>query len=389
MSSLSSGQGQGSAAGSREPRPTRDPPGPSGTFAVDESGIWAWSRRWKSGKPKKRKAETYGEVDKVIDDGIRRSDDRDANRGGKTNKTLAMLDQIRAAGVAVDELIGDRHDSYKKVERWVQQLLKRGIKQVVELVEGQQGFADAAGTRVAAGVPHCPATPERLGVIPRPGPKPKTPTTVKTAGTDAAQRAQQDTHRTFNALIAERMPYALQRHGGSATDPNKYRWQCPAVAGKVGCRMRADTVNVAKQAGLPVIESPPAPAGAPKVCTGNAGTVTLKVKDLQLKVQQEDYWESTELTTSYARRTYIEGYFGTLKDAAVANLVRGSLRGDCLGLKLLRVRFCCAKTNFRLLRKWHSTTGNRLDLPDLLLAPDDHPTEFVLDEDDEAVELVA
>jgi hypothetical protein len=85
----------------------------------------------------------------------------------------------------------------------------------------------------------------------------------------------------------------------------------------------------------------------------------------------------------------VEGYFGTLKDVAVANLVRGAFHSDCLGLKLLHVGLCCAMTNYRRLRKWHRKTGNRLDLPDVLLAPDDRPTEFVLDEDDDEVDEAA
>lgn len=413
----------------RATHPTR--PEGSGTYAVDESGVWAWSRGRKRNKlpTEDRDGEKYNEVDDVIEDDIRRSVDRDANWGGKTAKngssemyfgyslhgiirapapgagydsepiilqrldltpastdivdaTLAMIDQIRTEGVAVDELIGDRHYSFKKADRWVHQLLKRGIKQVVDLVASQQGFTDAAGTRVAAGVPHCPATPDHLGVIARPGPAPKTPKTLTTTETADQDQKQREAHRKFSELIAERMHFALQRHARSAANPNNYRWQCPAVAGKVGCPLRSGTVEVAAAAGLPVIESPPAPADAPKVCTSKGGTVTLKLDDLQPKVHQEDYWGSPEWTKSYARRTYVEGYFGTLKDAAVANLVRGAFRGDCLGLKLLHVGLCCALTNFRLVRKWHNNTGNRLDLPDVLLAPDDHPTEFVLDDEE-------
>jgi hypothetical protein len=77
-------------------------------------------------------------------------------------------------------------------------------------------------------------------------------------------KKQREAHRRFSELIAERVQYALQLHARSAADPDTYRWQCPVVAGKVGCPLRAGTVEVASAAGLPVIESPPAPADAPR-----------------------------------------------------------------------------------------------------------------------------
>ncbi|WP_268234472.1 hypothetical protein [Egicoccus halophilus] len=39
-----------------------------------------------------------------------------------------------------------------------------------------------------------------------------------------------------------------------------------------------------------------------------------------------------------------------------------------------------AVTNVRLARKWHLKTGNRLDLPDVLFASFDPPTEFALED---------
>jgi hypothetical protein len=75
----------------------------------------------------------------------------------------------------------------------------------------------------------------------------------------------------------------------------------------------------------------------------------------------------------------VEGFFGTLKDAAVGSVCRGSFRGDCLGLELLHVGPSCALTNVRRVHTWHERSGNRLDLPDVLLAPADHPDEIILE----------
>jgi hypothetical protein len=63
---------------------------------------------------------------------------------------------------------------------------------------------------------------------------------------------------------------------------------------------------------------------------------------------------------------------------------RGAFRGDCLGLKLLYVGLCCTITDVRRTHKWHELTRNRLDLPDVLLAPDSPPDEVILDDPDTA-----
>jgi hypothetical protein len=426
--------------------PTR--PAGSGAYAVDESGVWAWSRG-RSGR-KKATAQT-DETDLYEDDSPADPEhdspadpehdapassepasrsaigsiDRDAAWGGKTSKagkderyfgyslhglvrapalgaepgseplllerldltpaatdlvdaTLAMLDEIVDDGGTVTELIGDRHYSFKHPARWISQLIARGIKQVADLRFGDHGFTDAAGTRVAAGHPHCPGTPDHLATIIKPGPQPKTPVTLRNDHTDEQAAQRYDNFEEFRRLIAERQSYALQRHGRSKSNENDWRWRCQALAGIAGCPLRPETLEAAMRLGLPIVQNPPDPVNAPSVCTSKSGTVTLKFEDLNPKFHQEHYWGSPEWQESYARRTYVEGFFGTLKDAAVANLKRDAYRGDCLGLKLLHVGLCCAVTNLRLARSWNTQTGSRLDLPDVLLAEDEYPQEVPL-----------
>jgi hypothetical protein len=399
----------------------------SASYAIDESGVWAWSRARKRTKGDAAlNPDEYVEEDIVPDPETRRSVDRDANWGGKTSKggggemyfgfslhgvvrapaegasydaeplllqaldltpastdlvdaTLSMLDDIRANGVAVDEIIGDRHYSYKKPERWAHQLVKRGIRQVVDLHDKDHGFRDANGTRVAAGVPHCPATPDHLAKIPRPGPVSRGAKATR----DRAEEQRLEQHRQamgqFTEAINERKHYALERIGKSAANDVDSRYRCPALAGSVGCPLRPGTVLAAQKAGLPIVADPPELSAAPSVCTGKGGTVTLRFHDTQPKLHQKHYWGSDGWTESYGRRTHVESFFGTLKDAAVGNMHRGAFRGDCLGLKLLYVGLCCTITNVRRVHKWHERTGDRLDLADVLLAPVDHPDEVILD----------
>lgn len=412
----------------RATHPTR--PDGAGSYSVDESGVWAWSRGYKQPKELKEQLRS-GDREPILEQ-PRASVDPDAKWSAKTSKagkdeayfgyalhgvvrapalgtsyadeplilqridltpantdivdaTLAMLDAIRADGVPVHEVIGDRHYSYKAASRWAEQLHARGIRQVFDLRENELHFTDGGhGTRVVAGIPHCPATPEHLNGLARPGPSPKRPPTL--LDQDTAEQQQQHWERAdrFHDAIKERQAYALQRIGRSTANPRDSRWRCPALAGKVGCHLRPGTVQAAAEVGLPLVETPPDPHTAPALCTNRGGTVTLRHQDLDTKHQQEHYWGSEQWELSYARRTYVEGIFGSLKNAAVANLSRDAFRGDCLGLRLLHVGLCCVVTNVRAVRKWSRTTGRRLDLDDRLLADDKPPTEFALDVDDAA-----
>ncbi|GGI07866.1 hypothetical protein [Egicoccus halophilus] len=246
--------------------------------------------------------------------------------------TLAMIDGMRAAGSEVTELIVDRHYSYKRNERWAEELRKRGVRQVLDLrSEDCTGFEDADNARVAAGVPHCPSTPEHLGRLARPGPAEKRPRSL--CGPDGADARYDDRMAKLNLFreqIELRQRFALERHGPGNGNPLDSRWGCPAAAGKLGCELRPGTVEAATPLGLPVVEGPADLSPLPKVCTQR--TVTLRHQDLQPKLQQEHYWGSHDWEVSYARRSRVEGFFGTLKDASVGNLRRDAFRGDCLGV---------------------------------------------------------
>jgi len=118
--------------------------------------------------------------------------------------------------------------------------------------------------------------------------------------------------------------------------------------------LREGTMEVARAHGLPTVDSPPERATA-------------------------SAWEA-----SYRRRTYVEGFFGTMKDAATENISRDGSRGDRLGLRLLYIGLGMACSNLRLLRKWHGEHAGELDVDPVLLEPDVYPTEFALIEADAA-----
>ena len=308
--------------------------------------------------------------------------------------SLAMIDTLLAKpNGCIEELLVDRHYSYKKVDRWYTELVARGIRQVLDLHRNDQGFRPVGGMRVAAGWPHCPATPDQLGTIVRPSPPGSKP--PKSAGTPGATKAalQADKDKeakqraaylrrreTFDQRITERSAYAMERRSGIGSD--KIRYGCPALDGTVGCPLRPGTMDAAEQLGLPTVENPPDRATAPLCCTQDTVRVKLDPKHgMNPKLVQQHYWGSEDWEGSYKRRTYVEGFFGTLKDAATENISRDGSRGDRLGLRLLYVGLGIACTNMRSMRKWHATQGGELDVDPILLAPDVYPTEFLLSDD--------
>jgi hypothetical protein len=271
--------------------------------------------------------------------------------------SLALLDRLAAAGITVTELGVDRHYSYKAWDRWRLQLRLRGIKPIHDLRRDDHGFTHYNGLKIAAGWPHCPATPEDLAEIPRPG-----------------FAATAEEWKQFEERIEQRRAYALRRindydHNG------RTRWQCPALAGSCGCTLRPDTVTAAQAAtraaadrGEPVL-IPIITNGADhqpaddmwKPCT----SMTVSMNDgPHMKMYQQHYWGSVEWTAEWNLRTFIEGWFGVAKNPTVAGMDRHFYRGKGTAHVSIAVLFAALVTNVHLLRNWHSQTG---------LGPADHP----------------
>ena len=221
--------------------------------------------------------------------------------------SLRMIDRVRDAKVPFAELLADRHYSYKVASRWATQLTARGIEQVVDLHQNDQNFRDYNGAKLAAGWLHCPGTPAPLGKIVHPGPG-----------------ATKEQKQAFGDEITKRKAYALRRISVTGSR----RFQCPALAGTVGCPLREGTVDIAIEGNLPLITTPPAAETAPTCCTQS--TVELK-EDGQRKLWQREYWGSKPWVLSNNRRTYVEGAFGNIKNPSTENLSRGTFRITGLG----------------------------------------------------------
>lgn len=262
--------------------------------------------------------------------------------------SLRLIDRILASGQPIEDLLADRHYSYKVPERWAHELGKRGIKQVVDLHPNDHGARDYNGVRIIAGWAHCPAMPTRLDNMTLPGPQ-----------------ASHDAHNEAAQLIAEREQWAAERRSApDATGSCRYR--CPALAGKIGCPLRDGTVEVAMDNGLPIVQQPPDAATAPSACTNSTFTVD---GDAQPKVIQRHYWGGKKWRHSYNRRTFVEGYFGNLKNPSTERVHRRFVRRAGIAAFTLAAGTAIAACNLRQLRSWHDRTDNG-DPNHPLLTPD-------------------
>lgn len=201
--------------------------------------------------------------------------------------SLTVLDRIRAGGTPVTELLADRHYSYKVPERWALGLQRRGIQPVLDLSEADQGWSDFEGARLAAGVPHCPSSADRLGHLTSPKPN-------QSPGVRARH----------HKAIELRRELAFTGNGKTAAGMPRYR--CPARSGSVGCELVPGTVAAAMENGVRVIRDVPLHPG--KACRQETIALTLQAKR---KVWQSLYWGGPEWRKSYARRTYVEGASAT------------------------------------------------------------------------------
>ena len=224
-----------------------------------------------------------------------------------------------------------------------------------KLAEAELKSVKAAAAETA---PEGPGGDSSLGKIVHPGPG-----------------ATKEQKQAFGEEITKRKAYALRRISVTGSR----RFQCPALAGTVGCPLREGTVDIAIEGNLPLITTPPAAETAPTCCTQS--TVELK-EDGQRKLWQREYWGSKPWVLSNNRRTYVEGAFGNIKNPSTENLSRGTFRITGLARVTLFLGLASAAHNVRLHRNWHLEHGLG-DAQNPLLAPDSEtvlihltPTEY-------------
>ncbi|MGY1669758.1 hypothetical protein [Geodermatophilus sp. SYSU D00710] len=270
--------------------------------------------------------------------------------------SLELVKKRLARSAPIEDLLGDRHYSYKKAERWAQPLWQLRVRPVLDLRENDHRPVDYEGAVILAGTPHC-QPPQSLWRLPRPG--------------KGAPKEAFDAHAE---AIAERQQYALKRHktawSGNGRDPGgdgTTRWLCPAAAGTVGCPRIEGSVEVARANGLPIITPPESEL---KFCSGKPVTIEAGP---HMKYQQEQYWGSPEWLLSWNRRTYVEGVFGNMKNYATGNIHRGYMQFTGRALVTLGLTAAVVAYNLRELENWHARASKHCPDNPLLRVYEQHP----------------
>lgn len=271
--------------------------------------------------------------------------------------SLRAIDRVQNR-YGLKELIADRLYSYLEYERWWKEINNRGISQVLDLRDDQQGFEDFDGHLIAAGWVHCPATPLELGTIATLPPQPT-----------AQQRM------TFNNRIMERKPYAARRH--ATLENGAVQWKCPAVAGTVGCAIRGpESIQFAREKNRPIVANPPRTEDKPALCCNETILITPQTKEQKIlfKTAQKHYWGSNQWQDLYKLRSSIERYFGHAKEHHGLKRDAHAFRG--LGMATICTTAVFTSTNISKLRLWAATQQN----------PPQHPLLFTTEIETETEE---
>lgn len=362
-------------------------PDPSGHWAIDGTGVDTWANGLKSEKrradrdarwghrtptPQKSMSEKFFGYDlygftivppanadgrnhpNLIGRIVVRpaaSDDAEAS--------LTGIDSLLAAGVPVERVLVDRGISYKADERWARELRDRGIEQTLDMHALEHGRLDYDGIAMIDGWPHCPSIPETLVRIKRPE-----RLSVPTDGGDNPELEE------FRDEVAKRGRYAMRRTQGwtekKRSGVRVERYECPAEAGFVRCPLKP--ASMAYPDDVPLNLNPPDPATAPTCCTQR--TIELP-EEAQGKLRQKHRWGSDDWIKDYARRTYVEGGFGELRNPALGALARGKFCVIGIIKVTLMLAALVAASNARRLATWANNQGLLSDDPALALISDD------------------
>ena len=213
-----------------------------------------------------------------------------------------VLTSMPAAGIPLGDILDDSGYAHRDAEAWAIPLRQAGAQLVQDLHPSDRGPQGThQGAIIANGNLYCPATPRTLLEL---GPLAPAATPDETAAHDQ-QTAELARHKLGPI---------------SADDADGYhRVMCPAVAGKIRCPLRPESMTLDR--GRPEIIAPP--EHPPACCAQQTITVPPAVA---AKTRQKHDYPSAGHRRSYARRTGSERTFSTIKDPATTTIARGWCR---------------------------------------------------------------
>jgi hypothetical protein len=239
-----------------------------------------------------------------------------------------VLTALPGQDIPLGDVIDDSGYAHRDPGAWAIPLRAAGAQLVQDLHPHDRGPRGTHhGAIIANGNLYCPQTPQALLQL---GPLPP--------GAPAEDTAAHDQQ------CAELARHKLGRH--TADDADGYhRVTCPAVAGKIRCSLRPQSMTLSRN--RPEILTPP--GHPPACCTQQTITVG---PDVAAKTRQKHNYPSPAHRASYARRTGSERTFSTIKDPATTSIARGWCRLTGLTPLMLWIACLLAVRNQRILATW-------------------------------------
>jgi hypothetical protein len=241
---------------------------------------------------------------------------------------VKVLTRMPAAGFPLGDILDDSGYAHRDAEAWAIPLRQAGAQLVQDLHPHDRGPKGTHhGAIIANGNLYCPATPRPLLEL---GPL-----------APAATIEQAATHDQQTAELARHKLGPI-----SADDADGYhRVTCPAVAGKIRCPHRPESMKLDRR--RPEILTPP--QNPPACCTQQTITIPPAVA---AKTRQKHDYPSAAHRRSYTRRTAAERTFSTIKDPATTSIARGWCRLTGLAPLALWIACLLAVRNQRILIAW-------------------------------------
>jgi hypothetical protein len=247
---------------------------------------------------------------------------------------VSVLEAMPKAGVALGDVLCDSGYAHRVPAHWALRLRAAGARLVMDLHPHDRGPQGThKGAVICNGSLYCPATPPVLLELAPP---------AKDIG--AQQLAVHD------RMTKEAEHYRLGRICGDDGD-GYHRVGCPALTGKIRCRLRPDSLALRMDRPTAVA----LPEHPPPCCVQQTITVPPSVT---AKTAQKHPYPSATWRHSYARRTAVERSNSRIKDPATTDIARGWCR--VMGLAPLAVFLACALV-VRNVSVTHAFEARRVD----------------------------
>jgi hypothetical protein len=228
---------------------------------------------------------------------------------------VPVLENMVRSGVALGDVLNDSGYSHRIPEHWALPLRALGADLVMDLHPHDRG---TQGTHHGAicwnGNLYCPATPKALFTL-----------------EPLARGVSEEETAAHDGRSAELARYKLGRISADDAD-GFHRVACPAIAGKVRCPRRAESMALSAERPeiVPTFEEPPT------CCTQKTITVP---PSINAKTRQKHDYPSRAHRLSYGRRSAAERSNSTVKDPASNDISRGWCR--LMGLTSMTLMLTC------------------------------------------------